>query len=246
MLEYQKGDGFVHRLDPLTKLIWLVVVSVLVLVTTNMYLVLAMFLFVFFVHAASRLPLRKSPLASKFMLLLASLLVIFHGFFYPGGETAIYSLLGQTFTFEGVFFGIAISLRLLTLLTAASLFVMSTKPTMLVARMGRHLPDDIGFVFMNAMTSVPSLQRDMTKIIHSQVSRGMRFQGLKGTKSYFPVIVPLLSKALEGAKYLAFSIESRGFGLCKMCYEGRMGRNDVLFLVLPVIIGITCYFLFMG
>ncbi len=246
MLEYIKGDGFIHGLDPLTKLLWLITVSVMILITTNVYFVLVISIFVFFIHSASRLPIKKSPVASKFVLFLAFVLVVFHGFFYPGGETVLYSLLGYSLTTEGMVFGITISIRLLSLLTSASVFVMSTRPTELVARLGKWLPFDVGFAFMNAMTSVPSLQRDLSKIVNSQVSRGMRFKGIRGTKSYFPVIVPLISKALEGARYLAFSLESRGFGLCKICHEGRIGRNDILFLILPILIGITGYFVFLG
>ncbi len=241
MFEYRKGNGFVHRLDPLSKLIWLIVTSVLILVTTNLPFVAVLLVFVVAVHMLSGLPLRKSPLSSRFVLILVVLLALFHGFFTPAGGEVLLSFHWLELTQGGITFGVAISLRLLALLTAASVFTVSTNPAGLVTRMGRYLPYEIGFAFMNAMTSVPSLRRDLSEIVNSQVSRGMRFGGLKGAKSYFPVVAPLISKALEGARCLAYSAESRGLGSCKISCDERMGRGETLFILLPVVLGIAGY-----
>lgn len=236
MLVYKEGKSLFHKLDPRTKLFFFVFISVLCLVSTNLYYLLTIFVFTFLVFLVNGLPFRELKNPSKIFMALSLFVIVIQGFFYPMGKTAVYRIFDFAFTLEGLIFGIGISFRLFTLLLAISVFMLTTRPKEMMESLGNFLPKDLAFSLATAFRFIPIFQTEIKAIMISQESRGLGRKRRKKLTSYFPVIVPLFAKALTRAKNLAISVESRGFGRARIKYDLKMGRKDWL-----VVLGTTTF-----
>lgn len=115
-----------------------------------------------------------------------------------------------SFTMEGFFFGIVISLRLLVLFLAVFAFMSSTPPKQLFETFD-FLPYDLALMLTLAFRLLPIIKNEITMIMNAQKARGLNFWSLNIFKTYFPIFVPLFGKTLEGSNHLALTMESRGF-----------------------------------
>lgn len=242
MLNYIKRKSFFHTLDPRTKLFFFIFFSFLSLVSTKTLYLSAIFTFIFAVFLLNRLPFREIRSFSKIFILLSIVVIVIQGFFYPSGKTTVFLLL--PLKFEGLLFGLTISLRLFTILFSLSILMLTTKQKDLLHSLGNFVPKDIAFSLTTAFRSIPILEEEIKIIIISQEARGLRKAGKKKLSAYFPIIVPLFAKALTRAQYLAMSVEARGFGKAKLRYKMRMAKKDWLVIFGTAAFGIACFWLF--
>lgn len=217
ILEYKKTDTFFHRLDAKTKLLWLITVSVLSLLSNNFYYLLIIFVSVLSLGLILKISFKKIFSFAKFFFILAGGVIIFQGFFYPLGNKSLFYLLGKSFTLEGLIFGLAIALRLFILAFTIPIFIISTNPKEIIDSLSGYLKENITFLLTIVFRFIPLTQKELEKIIYAQQSRGLK----KNFKWYFAVLIPLFTKALFRAKYLALSAESRGFGSGKRKYTNK-------------------------
>ena len=114
------------------------------------------------------------------------------------------------FSMEGMVFGITISMRLLTLLTLVFTFTSTTSSREIIEAFS-FLPYEVAIMLMLSLRFIPLIKDEFTKIINAQKARGLDFRSLNFFKTYFPILVPLFVKSLEGSNHLALAMESRGF-----------------------------------
>lgn len=114
------------------------------------------------------------------------------------------------FTTEGLIFGFKVSLRLLTLLIIVFAFISTTSPKQLLESFS-FLPSGIALMLTIAFRLLPVVEDRIVKIVNAQKARGMSFKTLNPFRNYFPVLIPLFGKTLEGSYRLALAMESRGF-----------------------------------
>jgi energy-coupling factor transport system permease protein len=89
--------------------------------------------------------------------------------------------------------------------------VVSTTSTKQLLESFDFLPKELGIMLMIAFRLLPLVKDETTKIINAQKARGLNFRTINIIKSYFPILVPLFGKMLEGSNRLALAMESRGF-----------------------------------
>lgn len=242
MLNYTERRSLFHGLDPRTKLFLFAFFSFASLASTSIIYLSAIFVFVFAVFLLNRLPFREIRNFSRFFILLSMIAIVVQGFFYPLGEAVLSPLL--PLKIEGLLFGFAISLRLFTILFSLSMLMLTTKQGDLLHALGNFMPKDIAFSLTIAFRSIPILEEEAKTIIISQEARGLRKAGKKRLAAYFPVIVPLFAKALTRAKYLAMSVEARGFGEANIKYEMKMRKRDWMLICWTIVFGIACFWFF--
>ena len=134
-----------------------------------------------------------------------------------------------------LFSAVALTLRFLVLLTAFSLFFMTTSPDDLglaldrigavrwLSRRWLGYPNALSFTFTTAVRLVPTLAVDAQTVVDAQRSRGLELDKgnlLRRVRNYIPILIPLLLIAIRRSLELAEALESRGF-------PGKEGRTSL-------------------
>ncbi|MBE5784493.1 MAG: energy-coupling factor transporter transmembrane protein EcfT [Clostridiales bacterium] len=227
--QYFPGNSPIHRLDPRTKLLGMIVYIVLVFIVDHIAVFLLPAVFVAAVTLLSGVPvsyLLKSLKPIRFLLVFMFILNLF---MVKSGET-LWAWRFLEITEGGVKQAVYISLRLILLLSGTSLMTLTTTPIALTDALEKllHPLSRLGFpahelamMMTIALRFIPTLIEEADKIMKAQMARGADFESgnvFKRAKSMVPVLVPLFISAFRRADELAMAMESR-------CYHGGEGRT---------------------
>ena len=232
--QYFPGNSPIHRLDPRTKLLMLVV-YIVALFTAKSWISYA----VAFVFLAGCIRLSKIPLKSivRGMKPLVMILV-FTGvlnIFFTAGETVLVSFWVITITLEGFVRALFMVVRILLLITCTFLLTYTTSPISLTDGLESllsplkklHVPvHELSMMMCIALRFIPTLIEETEKIMSAQKARGADFASGKlmdRVKALIPFLVPLFISAFRRADELATAMECR-------CYQGGDGRTKMKLL----------------
>ena len=232
--QYFPGNSVVHRLDPRTKLI-LLVVYIVALFTASSWLSYAMPLaFLVMTIAISAIPLKSILRGMKPLIMI----LVFTGIlnlFFTGGETVLVSFWVITITLEGLVRAFFMVARILMLITGTFLLTYTTSPISLtdglealLAPLKRlRLPvHELSMMMCIALRFIPTLIEETDKIMAAQKARGADFESgklMQRVKALVPILVPLFISAFRRADELATAMECR-------CYQGGDGRTKMKML----------------
>lgn len=142
-----------------------------------------------------------------------SLLVI-QGLFWSEGP--VLAALGPlSLKTDGVLFALAMSGRILVLISSFLLLSLSTRPDALMnALTQRGFPHQLAYIVLSAIQIVPRFQAKAQTIIEAQQSRGLETEGRiwQRARALLPLIAPLLLSSLVDVEERAIALEARGFG----------------------------------
>jgi energy-coupling factor transport system permease protein len=144
---------------------------------------------------------------------------------YVHGGSALFTLLGQTITLDGLLFGLAMGLRVALMVTAAGVWMMTTSPQKLtVGLLHLGLPYKAGVAMTAAIRFVPLLNAERATIAEAQQARALDLRKgnplARAIKSV-AIIGPLFIRAIDVAQGLALAMDARGFGV-------RDGRTSII------------------
>ena len=214
--QFRSGSSVFHRLDPLSKLVWLVGVSLLAFGAYIASIQVAISLIVLTTAVCLA---RLSPLEivrGTWLFIVACV-----GFFIvqsvtlPGATVAI-RVLSMPIYVESADYALASALRIYTIVLSSVVFVRTTDPRdlaiSLVTQM--HVPYRAAYAFFIALRIVPMIEEEIGIIRAAQAVRGVaRKRGIAGrigeTKRY---ALPLLVGSLRRASMMVMSMEGRAFG----------------------------------
>jgi energy-coupling factor transport system permease protein len=241
----------IHRLNPLTKLFIMLVYWGTALFTFNIPVLLAMILLTLPLYPISRIPLRVLRIILSIMAGIFVLFITINGFMFYGGKTPLFYVFHWPFTLEGLIFGFAVCLKILSVVMMIPLLTMTTSLPKLMAGLATlKLPYKFIFTFGVAMRLVPLVTSTYYDIMASQRLRGHDLQEMnyfkRLIKGYVPLFVPLVLTMLRRTADMDVAIESRGFGAPgKRTYLEaiRPSRADyvALVLALTVFAGLFAY-----
>ena len=241
--QYFPGKTVVHRLDPRTKLI-LVVVYIVALFSAKWFVTYAMMLATLCgIIAASRIK-PKVILRSLKPLLFIIILTGVLNLFYTQGEPLV-KLWIFTITREGVQSAVFMVLRIAMLIAGTFMLTYTTSPIALTDGLELLLNPlkkikvpvhELSMMMCIALRFIPTLIEETDKIMSAQKARGADFETgslLQRAKALIPILVPLFISSFRRADELAVAMECR-------CYHGgdgrtrmkqlRYGRNDFVAL----------------
>jgi energy-coupling factor transport system permease protein len=221
ILQYVHKDAFLHRLHPYTKIAFIIIVSIMCLVTTNLVFLTVMVLAILTFAAYSRL-LAESLQQLKLIIVMSVIFILITIITMPNGVTLGYivpqgvPLIGGLIpvTDGGITIGLVLTLRFMVLIFAFQLFLISTQPRDLVHAMEKiGLPIDYILMFIIALRFIPTLQIEGQRIHEAQLARGFNpGTGFIGKiRSVAPIAIPLVSNALLRSNVLGLTIDMRGY-----------------------------------
>jgi len=243
---YVPGRSFLHRLDPRTKLLSTMLLSIVVLRASDFQDIAALSSVFLVFSLPAKLGIRHHFKALRPMLLFFLFIFLVQSMF-SGGES-IFSMGMLGISYEGLWKGALVTSRFILLVLFASLLISTTSPALLtlgIEKMLRPLPlsllgissHDLAIMMSISMRFVPLLHISLEQIAQAQVSRGMdlRRNPLKGVSS---LAVPMVHSTLRMAEDMSMAMESR-------CYQGiyrtsmfelKMHKEDLSSLLIVVAI----------
>jgi energy-coupling factor transport system permease protein len=212
VFQYIDGDTFVHKLNPLVKILFSIFVIIAGVINGDpLVLILLMGIPIVALMVAG---MTKDVInQGKMLLVVFAVLILITVLTVRSGE--MYSIGGIGLaTYDGFLAGILISLRLGAMFFAFLLLVTTTRPgdlvNTLVSRL--HFPMDYALMIMITMRFIPTLQVEARKISEAQAVRGFKPAGLSDMSRIIgPTITPLLSNSIGRAGSLGHVIELRGY-----------------------------------
>jgi len=255
ILQYVHKDAFLHRLHPFTKIAFIIIVSVMCLISTNLAFLVLMVLAMMVFAACGEL-LAESLQQLKLIIIMSVIFILITVITMPNGDILGYLIpQGVPFigglvpiTTGGLMIGFVLTLRFIVLIFAFQLFLISTQPRDLVHTMDKAgLPIDYTLMFIIALRFIPTLQIEGQRIHEAQLARGFNpGTGFVGKiRSVAPIVIPLVSNALLRANVLGLTIDMRGYRTGKKTHvrERTFTRRD--FAVMGVLALAGCGFIAM-
>ena len=220
--QYFPGNSIVHRLDPRTKLIAVVLYIVALFLAKSFVTYGIMFLLLAVSIAVSKVPVKSIFRGMKPVVFIVIFTAILNLFYTPG-DTVLVRFWIFTITLEGVFNAFFMVVRILMLIAGTFLLTYTTSPILLTDGLENLLGP--------------------LKKIHVPVHELAMMMSI--ALRLIPLLVPLFISAFRRADELAIAMECR-------CYHGGEGRtrlrqlkyrrNDaaviLLFLVLTAGVGV--------
>jgi energy-coupling factor transport system permease protein len=211
---FRPGTSWLHRRNPLTKLLGLLAVVVSAFVLPGLALPV---LIVATAAVALSCGLLGAALRSlRIPAFLFGSILLVNAFFYPGAGERLLPIGPVGLSWEGIAFGLISAARILAVFLAAMLFLFSTlADDLLEALVGRGVSHRLSFVVLAAMQLVPRLQDRARTIQDAQQARGLRVGGSLATRAraLLPLAGPLVIGSLIDVRERTFALEARAFGV---------------------------------
>ena len=226
--QFFPGQSAIHRLDPRTKIILLFVLMIIIFFAEGAAAYSILIVATCAIIFISKIPPVTVLKSVKPLIWIILFTLILHLFTHEG--EVLISIGAFNVTFEGVKFGVMISLRLILLIMLASLLTFTTSPIQLTDALEKLLSPlkkvgvpahEFAMMMTIALRFIPTLIEELDKIMKAQKSRGADFETggiVKRLKSFVPVLVPLFLSSFRRADELATAMEAR-------CYRGGEGRT---------------------
>ena len=224
--QYFPGDTVIHRLDPRTKLIAVLLYIIALFQAKGWVGYAAVLLASLGCMALSRLKPKVIFKGLKPMIFIIALTALLN-IFYTGGTPIIP---GWIITWEGIARAVQMVLRIVLLICGTFLLTYTTSPIALtdglellmsplkVIRVRVH---EMTIMMSMALRFIPTLIEETDKIMSAQKARGADFETgslVSRAKALLPILVPLFVSAFRRADELATAMECR-------CYHGGEGRT---------------------
>jgi len=223
-MAYQARDSIIHRLHPITKLVFLVSYCILVLVLNNFVLTLLLFGLILILMRAAKIPFTYFARRARFIIMFSLVLFIAQLIFVKSGRV-LFPLIPSSvpiiggaiqITTGGIEGGIMMAFRFLCIITSSFLFVAATHPNDLAyALMQIGLPYRYGFMLITTLRFLPLFGSEFSVVRKAQIARGMEtsIKPREIMRTVRMTFVPLLVSAMSKVDALSISMEGRGFGL---------------------------------
>ncbi len=253
--QFFPGKSLIHRLDPRTKLVLLVVYIVALFMAESWASYGLMVLFLGGIIAISRVPPKSFLRGLKPLIFILAFTGILN-LFFTQGETVLVQFWSITITLEGILRAIFMIARILMLVMGTFLLTYTTSPIALTDGLESLLKPlkyikvpvhELSMMMCIALRFIPTLIEETDKIMSAQKARGADFENgklLERVKALVPVLVPLFISAFRRADELATAMECRcyqgGSGRTKMKQLHYMARDLYAFLVTAAVLAGVC------
>ena len=242
--QYYPANSPIHRMDARVKLLLtiLFVVSIFFIKSYFGFMLTAVLLAV--VILIARLPMMsvlKSIRGVLFVMMLTALINLFLG--GENGSEILWQWKFLTITETSVHTTIKLVLRLVLLISGATLLSLTTTPVELAdgveslltpLKLIRVPVRDIAMIMSIALRFIPTLFEETNKVVSAQKSRGAAFDTgnpFARIKALLPVLIPLFVSSFRRADELAFAMDSRCYNASEKRVKMRthkIGLGDII------------------
>ena len=225
MLEYKSIDSPIHRLTGATKLICLILWSLVSMLTYNTYILLFMVMFSFILFKISKIKFKQISFVFYFILifLIINNIAIFIFSPYEGvkiynSRTDLFYIIGPySLTAEQLFYQFNVTLKYFSIIPIALIFMVATDPSEFAASLNKiGVNYKIAYSVSIALRYIPDIQHEYSDISFAQQSRGIdmskKAKLSQRIKNSTAILMPLIFSSLERIETISSAMELRAFG----------------------------------
>jgi energy-coupling factor transport system permease protein len=224
-IKYFPGNTLLHRLDPRTKFLLVVLFIVVEVALLDIRLLLFPFLASLVLYVSTKVPWKEVKGTWKFILTIMAVISAVNAFF------TFHSFLGMSIpnphviaefwifkvTMEGVVLAVGAFMRFLSLAIVSMCLVNTTDPGLYAPALAKlKVPYKGAFVVDLAMRYVPVYTEELETTMNAQMARGYKVKAKGGLFASIlntvPLIVPVAMNAMLSIYDVADAMELRAFG----------------------------------
>jgi energy-coupling factor transport system permease protein len=252
IVQYIPGETVFHRLDPRSKIVFMLLITVLIVMVQNLWVAGVVLLTLIMLWFLARLPFSVVVELGKAMIGIVIFLFIVQALLYPGETALVQPIIPRSVpliggrgrvTLEGMLFALLLSLRLLAMVIVMPLVSLTTPVhafTLGLVRLG--LPYRLAYTMTTALNLIPILQTEANVIVDAQRLRAFQVfekgNFLDKLKAYPSLVTPLIIGAMRRAQLIAVAMDSRAFGASAnrtYVQDIRMRSRDWAFIAFSVL-----------
>lgn len=229
--QYFERSSFVHRLDPRTKLILLVLIIVFIFVSGSWISLGLVSTLIITTILISKIPFKMYLKNLKAILPIIIFTIIINLFYGAGGKVLL-SFWKITITTASVDRALYMATRIILMILVSAILTYTTTPNDLTDAIEKLLSPlrfiglkkavhTLAMMMTIALRFIPTLIEETQKIMNAQKARGADLENgklIERIKALIPILIPLLISSVRRAYELAEAMECR-------CYNGGEGRT---------------------
>lgn len=233
--QYYPSESFIHKCDPRTKILFLIVYIVAIFLAPDFIGLGACALVLILAVAFSGVPAKSVLRSIKGVLFLLLFTAVLNLLFYSGENTVTIGNVALKWgiinvTYEGIYYMIFFMCRLFMLVMTSALLTLTTTPVnltdgieslLLPLKFIRFPVHELALIMSIALRFIPTLMDETERIMNAQKARGADFEHgglIHRIKAIVPILIPLLISAFRRAEELGDAMDAR-------CYSGSRVRT---------------------
>lgn len=248
IFHFTPGNSLFHKLHPVTKIVWFIIMSILVLSVRSLILLSCLLILIALISKSSGLGLRRLIKKIKWIILFTSFSLVISVLFNatnPGEDVILFYIWNPYIPIRRLilYYSLRVVFWVLNLSTCGAIFLNTTSPQD-IAHGIRMLSRSYkaGYSFMIGLRYVPLIQDSTTSVKIAQQARGLDMSKSRAFRKGFEMLKDRLTTSLilifRNANSTSISMELRGFGKSNKrteLYSLKAQKKDVIFLVLFVL-----------
>jgi len=239
-------DGsFLHRLDPRTKLLLVLLFTILVFVIDSLLVSAGLVLSFVIVCLSARIPLKRLFPHWRFLIFLAAFVLAVQMLFGQGSRYLIKPLVPQwvpllggrgSLKLEGLLTALMVCCRIVALTVLLPTLTLTTDARQLaygITRLGLHYK--AAYVITSTLNLIPSFEEETRLILQARTLRGVRSFEHGGLfarlREYGAIALPLMIRAMRKAQIVSLAMDARAFGAHRdrtWLLETRISAGDYM------------------
>ena len=255
MLSYLERNSPIHALTGATKLIIFLLWSILVMVSFNTPILIALAVVGIVLFGISKIRFSEISFIIKITGLFLALNLAAVYLFAPEHGVSIYqtrNVIAEgagrfTLTQEQLFYEFNIFLKYITIIPPAILLIVTIHPSEFASSLNRiGIPYTVSYAVSLTLRYIPDVQRDYEAISQAQQARGLELSRkasiVKRLKRTAPLLLPLIISSIDRIDVISRAMELRGFGKNKKrtWYSAKpFGTADILAIIISVLLFIA-------
>jgi len=238
-------ETIIHKLDPRTKLVSLVIVLAPITIVHEFELLVGMSVLLFVVGYLARIPGVVFLRSLKPFVLILGIIFLFHSFYVPGKVVWRFPLGDISVTIEGMIQAVYFSWQMILIIGFGYMLLLTTQ-SMAFSEGIIRLLSSLRMVFLPleklrlilnlSFRFIPTVFAEADRIRLAQLARGADFKGgiHRRVRHSTALLIPLFVAVIHRAQQIAMAIEARGFSGGDSFPWGdaslRMVRRDIITL----------------
>ena len=247
---YIPYDTLIHKLDPRTKIIAMILLLVCVFLPIGYIGFAALLLLVFILLKVAKVKISSIYKSLKPMWFMMVFILVINMFLIQEGDV-LFVLFNRPFYTKAFTQTLMIIIRLVLMISVTTVLTATTKPLdltygleffMTPLKVIKFPAHEIAMTISIALRFIPTILEETQKIIKAQASRGVDLQEGKlkeKISAIISLIIPLFISAFQRSEELANAMEARGYnpsGKRTRYRTLKFSSKDIFSLLISILI----------